>query len=174
MPTNMSTPVPPPGNNSYNPWHDYDVNSVDDMGVNAAEMGDIDSLDLNRVAANVGGIAKESDPTEWATEIPELTDPLEEETNEFIDAYNTGTEDSGLYAWDDSREAGTMGAARQAKREDRRADREARQEMRQDMQDELYEKYRSDEYGLSKGEARRKARRESRRAKRALRQGQRD
>ena len=135
-------------------------------------MEEVDAMDLNRVASNVGGIAKEADPTEWATDVPELTDPLEEETSEFLEAYNTGTEDSGIWAWDDSREAGTMGAARQAKRFDRRDDREARKDMEDDMKEELFEKYRGDEYNMSKGEAKRKARREARRAKRALRQGQ--
>ena len=178
MPTNMSTPVPPPGNNSYNPWHDYDVNSVDDTQVDVPQMEEVDAMDLNRVASNVGGIAKEEDPTKWATDVPELTDPLEEETNEFITAYEEGhTKTSKGDIWSGGwskegtqKEAKTMAAARTAKRDDRKHDREARQAMRKDMEDELKQKYL--DQGMSKGEAKRKARRESRRAKRSMRQGQ--
>ena len=178
MPTNMSTPVPPPGNNSYNPWHDYDVNSVDDMGVNAPAMEEVDTMDLTRVASNVGGMVKEEDPTKWATDIPELTDPLEEETNQFVTAYEEGhTKETKGDIWSggwseqgNQKEANTMGAARQAKRDDRKQDREARQTMRKEMWEDLEQQYL--DQNMSKGKARRKARRESRKAKRAMRQGQ--
>ena len=192
----LATPVPTPGNNSYNPWQDYDVNSVDDMGVNADAMGDIDTFDLTRTASNVGGIVKESkDPTEWATDVPELTDPLEEQTNTFIDAYDQGytaTEDSrqeyaalgaaagstlgavgapigatvGWLMGDKEGDRGEAGTMRAA-RMARREDRLTDMQTRQKAQEGMYDDLVAG--GMKKG----KARRQARRMKRELRKGQR-
>lgn len=184
MPNNLGQPVDPPeANNNYNPWHDYDTNTEisDDfadeaVGDPSSENGQISTIDMNRVAGTVGGMVK--DTGNWDTEIAEIADPLEEETNQFIDAYDEGhTKETKGDIWSGGwsgegnvKEAGTMGAARQAKRDDRKQDRDARQDMRTSMEDDLKQKYK--DQGMGAGEAKRKARRESRRAKRAMRQGQ--
>jgi len=185
MPTNLGQPVDPPGgNNNYNPWHDYDTTTMDisadyaddAMGDPTSDEGQVSAMDLNRVAGTVGGMVK--DTGNWDTEIAEIADPLEEETNQFIDAYDDGyTKQTKADPWSGGwssegtqKEAGTMAAARTAKRDDRKQDREARQAMREDMEKDLKQKYLDQD--MKPGEAKRKARRESRRAKRAMRQGQ--
>jgi len=185
MPTNLGQPVDPPqGNNNYNPWHDYDTTTTeisadyadDAMGDPTSDEGQVSAMDLNRVAGTVGGMVK--DTGNWETEIAEIADPLDEETNQFIDAYDDGyTKETKGDIWSGgwSKEgtqkgAGTMAAARTAKRDDRKQDREARQDMRQNMWDDKKAEYEAE--GMSERKANRKARRDSRRAKRAMREGQ--
>jgi hypothetical protein len=201
----LSTPTPPPtptgqlgaSANTYNPWQTFatppptNPQSGADSAylAGAASMGSenpgltgVSANDLNRVASNVGGIVKDSPggAEQWKTYTPESKDMVEEETNEFLDAFNKGhvkeTEGdiwSGGWSGEGNiKEAGTMGAARQAKRDDRKQDREARQQQRQEQWELLKEQYM--EEGMSEAKANRKARRESRRTKRAVRQGQTD
>ena len=180
----LSTPTPPPtptgqlgaSANTYNPWQTFATPPPTNPESGAY------SNDLNRVASNVGGIVKDSPggAEQWKTYTPESKDMVEEETNEFLDAFNKGhTKETEADIWSGGwsgegniKEAGTMGAARQAKRDDRKQDREARQEQRQDQWESLKEQYM--EEGMSEAKANRKARRESRRTKRAVRQGQTD
>lgn len=193
----LGAPTPPPAPtgqlgaspNSYNPWQTYDNPNTGQVGLDAADaagnaegVGDVSAMDLNRVAANVGGITTDSIGADeehgWKTFVPEAADPVEEEINEFEDAYSEGyTKETkgdiwsgGWSAEGTEKGAGTMAAARTAKRDDRKQDRENRQEMRKDMWDDKKAEYEAQ--GMSEGKANRKARRDSRRAKRAVRKGQ--
>jgi len=201
----LSTPTPPPAPtgqlgtspNTYNPWQTFPpapnrtqsdaINSEYLAGASSADSASpgltgVSSNDMNRVASNVGGIVKDSTggADEWKTFTPEKKDMVEEETNEFVDAFNEGhTKETDADIWSggwsgkgNQKEAGTMGAARQAKRDDRKKDRESRQSQRQEQWEDLKAQYKAE--GMSDGEAHRKARRESRRTKRAVRQGQTD
>ena len=147
--------------------------------VNTANPGEVRSRDFNEVGSNVAGLyGRNFSPEGSKAFIPEAEDPLEKQTNEFIEAFEEGhTKETDADIWSggwsgkgNEKEAYTMGAARQAKRDDRKQDREVRQSMRKDMWEDLAQKY--EDAGMSKGEANRKARRESRRAKRSMRQAQ--
>ena len=98
--------------------------------------------DFNEVGGNVAGLfGRDYSLENTEAFIPEAKDPTEEQTNEFIDAYDEGYEaDSynsalgidieGGFA---KGEAGTMRAARLAKREDRYDDKEARRKAFDEM-----------------------------------------
>ena len=83
--------------------------------------------------SNVGGVTGAAPVEDTATVIPQLAtekaveDAYEGQVSEYMQAHEEGSEDSELWRWDTSKEAG-MGAARSVKREDRRADRDARKD----------------------------------------------
>lgn len=150
------------------------VNTFDPVsgGFQGVTPGTTLSRDINEVGGNVAGLyGRDYSPEDTKAFIPEAKDPLEEQTNEFIDAYDEGYEvqDGTIDAFgnvvegdfDRKGEAGTMRAARLAKREDRYQDREARREAEDKMYNDLVAG------GMKKG----KARREARRMKREMRKG---
>tara|TARA_R110002110_G_scaffold365252_1_gene574958 strand:+ start:570 stop:1169 length:600 start_codon:yes stop_codon:yes gene_type:complete len=136
----LGTPTPPPGNqapNSYNPWETYDTTTPKATDEFAADAGagegtaDVSTIDLNRVASNVGGIVQETqDAKDWKTFVPEEKDPIEEEVNDFVDA-DQGVDGKNYTKTNwlgNEVEATGRSAARSAKRQDRRDDRQARKD----------------------------------------------
>ena len=180
---NQPVQPPPPGMSNFqaisgvNPNMNYGMpfssgSTIENSGttiVNTANPGEVRAQDFNEVGGNVAGLyGRDYSPEDTKTFIPEAKDPLEEQTNEFITAYDEGYEvqDGTIDAFGNvipgslgrSGEAGTNRAARLAKREDRYQDREARRKAFDEMV----------EGGMKKKDAR-KIKREMRRGARASR-----
>lgn len=190
---NQPVQPPPPGMSNFqaisgvNPNMNYGMpfstgSTIQNSGttvVNTANPGQVEARDFNEVGGNVAGLyGRDYSPEDTKAFIPEAKDPVEEQTNEFIDAYDEGYEvqDGTIDAFGNvipgslerSGEAGTMRAARLAKREDRYQDREARREAQENMYDDLVAG------GMKKGKARRQARRMKREMRRGARASRKD
>lgn len=178
---NQPVQPPPPGMSNFqaisgvNPNMNYGMpfgtgSTIQNSGttlVNTANPGQVEARDFNEVGGNVAGLyGRDYSPEDTKAFIPEAKDPTEEQTNEFLKAYEEGIEtDSynsalgvdieGGFA---KGEAGTMRAARLAKREDRYDDKKARQKAFDEMV----------QGGMKKKDAR-KIKREMRRGARASR-----
>ena len=121
--------------------------------------------------ANVGGVTAMAPVENTEVFIPEAPDGVEEQANEFIDAYKEGysveegTEWLGMDAHQVGNKgaAGTKKAANLARREDRYQDKQDRQKDEKKYYDELVKG------GMKEG----KARRQARQAMREQRRGQR-
>ena len=148
---NQPVQPPPPGMSNFqaisgvNPSMNYGMpfksgSTIENSGtitVNTANPGEVRAQDFNEVGGNVAGLyGRNYSPEDTKAFIPEAKDPTEEQTNEFITAYDEGYEvqddrygeildEAGLQR---KGEAGTNRAARLAKREDRYQDRQARRE----------------------------------------------
>jgi len=110
MPTNLeaskamlSTPVPVPNQfgstgmfqtktNTYDPYTTGDATSdYASMAGSGTGLSQVNEADMDLTGANVGGLVKDTTSSDqWKTFTPERVDPLEEQTNMFLDAYDEG------------------------------------------------------------------------------------
>jgi hypothetical protein len=119
------------------------INNSGTTSVNTANPGEVRAEDFNQVGGNVAGLYGRNQSLEDTKAfIPEAPDPIAEETDEFIDAYEDGyTAETGIGKLLGSEaEAGTMKAARLARRDDRRADKKARRKAAREAKEDGYSK----------------------------------